>query len=182
MVPLLRIPGEAPGQGQIVLHNTGACIYCLRSYISISLCLKQSHTLSLRCTTGKEYFNVAAGLQLLCHVARRIDKLHKAGFAHRDLKPGNIMMLPHRMCWVLIDFGISAPIGKDVPLQFTLHYAAPETAAEFCAGTWTVTATAEVDAWALGVIAYEVLLGKQPFALKSETEVCSNAWFKYLLF
>ena len=117
-------------------------------------------------------------VQLLCNVARRIEKLHKAGFAHRDLKPGNIMMLPHRMCWALIDFGICAPIGQDAPLQFTLHYAAPETAAAYCAGQRTVTATAEVDAWALGVIAYEALLGKQPLALKTEAQVCFHASFK----
>ena len=117
---------------------------------------------------------LAAGVQYLCQVARSIEKLHKEGFAHRDLKPGNIMLLPSNMGWVLIDFGISARIGEDVPLAFTVGYAAPEAAAACCAGMHTIRATAEVDAWALGVVAFEILVGKAAFGPKSDTQVRSS--------
>ena len=108
---------------------------------------------------------------MICDVAERIDQLHDSGFAHRDLKPGNIMLLPHRLTWVLIDFGISARIGEQAPLQFTHNYAAPETAAAFCQGQSTMMSSAEVDAWALGVIGYEVLVGKHPFLLTPKDDV-----------
>ena len=37
--------------------------------------------------------------------------MHEAGWAHLDLKPGNVLRRPRLHAWTLIDFGCSAKIG-----------------------------------------------------------------------
>jgi serine/threonine protein kinase len=73
-------------------------------------------------------------VQVLAHVAMRLKDLHSGGHCHRDIKPGNIMLLHRKNRWTLIDFGSVAPIGKLASLSFTLHYAAPEAVEAMHAG------------------------------------------------
>jgi serine/threonine protein kinase len=49
--------------------------------------------------------------QVLVHIAERLRVLHAAGWAHRDLKPGNVLRRPTHHSWTLIDFGCTARIG-----------------------------------------------------------------------
>ena len=65
-------------------------------------------------------------LQMIEHLAQRLQGLHAAGYVHRDLKPANVMWLPRENRWTVIDFGCAARIGTSPPLSFTLLYAAPE--------------------------------------------------------
>ena len=50
-------------------------------------------------------------LQVLYHVAQRLVELHSSGWAHLDLKPGNVLRRPRHHSWTLIDFGCAAKIG-----------------------------------------------------------------------
>lgn len=50
-------------------------------------------------------------MQVLCHVTTRLQRLHEAGLAHRDLKPGNVLWRPQHLEWTLIDFGCAGQIG-----------------------------------------------------------------------
>ena len=100
-------------------------------------------------------------LQVLIHVAKRLADLHSAGYAHRDLKPANVMWLPRENRWTLIDFGCAARIGATAPLAFTLAYAAPETVRAWRGGATQESAAAELDAWALGAMAVQ-LLSREP--------------------
>jgi len=78
---------------------------------------------------------------------------------HRDLKPGNVLMLDGSRC--LADFGISryaeATTAADTRKYFlSWEYAAPER--------WRLEhAEAACDVYALGVVAYELLAGTLPF-------------------
>jgi hypothetical protein len=56
-------------------------------------------------------------VQVLHHVAHRLQSMHAAGWAHLDLKPGNILRRPMKHSWTLIDFGCSAKIGAHVLLK-----------------------------------------------------------------
>ena len=78
---------------------------------------------------------------------------------HRDIKPENILLLEGH--WCLADFGIAryaeATTAPDtLKHSMTWAYAAPEQWKE-------ERATTATDVYALGVIAYELLVGKRPF-------------------
>ena len=97
------------------------------------------------------------------HVSERLRDLHNAGFVHRDVKPGNIMFLLRRKVWTLIDFGCATRAGTDAAVSFSLHYAAPEVLQDLVDGRKATHVTPAVDAWALGIVALELFLGKPLF-------------------
>jgi serine/threonine protein kinase len=107
-------------------------------------------------------------LQLLSNVGQRISVMHEAGFVHRDLKPANVMWLPRENRWTVIDFGCVARIGAPAPLSFTLAYAAPEVLHAVEMGMKTIESTPALDAWSLGVMAFELLTGSPAFQLVTD--------------
>lgn len=106
--------------------------------------------------------------QVLAHVAMRLRDLHAAGFVHRDVKPENIMFLPRENAWTVIDFGCTARAGAAAPLSYTLVYSAPEIAEAVATGAKTVVADPAIDAWALGVVAFELLTRQSAFSMLTE--------------
>lgn len=103
---------------------------------------------------------------MIANMAERVCDLHARGWVHRDLKPANIMWLPRTNRWTVIDFGCAAPRGVQAPLSFTLGYAAPEVAIALTAGMEVVQAEPAMDAWAIGVIAFELLTGRPAFRME----------------
>eukprot|EP00892_Ulva_mutabilis_P004417 jgi/Ulvmu1/2347/UM013_0195.1 len=104
-----------------------------------------------------------AAMPVLANIAKRLEDMHNAGYAHRDLKPGNVMWLPRENQWTLIDFGAAGRIGEEAPLTFTFAYAAPEVLAALHRGESSVAVSPAVDAWALGVMIFELLTGRPAF-------------------
>lgn len=107
---------------------------------------------------------------ILTHVGRAIGKAHEAGVVHRDLKPDNIFICHNDDEEVakVLDFGIAksssgafgVPTGSATrtgAILGTPYYMSPEQAE----GTKSVDH--RTDVWALGVIAYECLVGQRPF-------------------
>ena len=96
-------------------------------------------------------------------MAKRLAAMHECGLVHRDLKPSNIMWLPRENRWTVIDFGSAARTGEVAPLSFSLAYAAPEVVATLHHGERRMRVTPAVDAWAIGVVAFELLTGAPAF-------------------
>ncbi|KAJ4170355.1 Serine/threonine-protein kinase env7 [Fusarium falciforme] len=98
-------------------------------------------------------------------------------YAHRDIKPGNIMIDDAGSTPILMDLGSVAPspipvTSQSLALQIqdtaaehsTMPYRAPEL---FDVQTGTVIDT-KVDIWSLGCTLYACLVGKSPFEMRSD--------------
>jgi len=102
----------------------------------------------------------------LREIAKGLAYLHDRGIVHRDLKPGNIF---YDDGYVKIgDYGLSKFIAlsrhsAQTASVGTVHYMAPEIGS----GNYS----RGVDIYALGVILYEMLLGRVPFEGSSMGEV-----------
>lgn len=108
-----------------------------------------------------ERFAVDEALELLLAIADALSVVHRAGLAHRDVKPGNVMMAPGGRV-VLMDFGLVLP-HADCPghrsVAGSLQYMAPEAlTGDVAEGAGTL-----LDVYALGVLGYELLTGVLPF-------------------
>ena len=119
---------------------------------------------SLSDWTARSLPDLFQGIAVLVHVATRLRDMHAAGYVHRDVKPGNIMLLPRKNSWTVIDFGCTARTGEPAPLSFTVQYAPPEVIDAYLAKHKSIVATEAMDAWAMGVVAFELLTGAPAFA------------------
>ena len=97
--------------------------------------------------------------------------MHEAGYAHRDVKPANVVWLPRDDSWHIIDFGCAARIGSRAPVTFSLTYAAPEVLAAAEINAELVEVFPEVDVWAFGVMAFELLTGEPAFQGRGNHQV-----------
>lgn len=98
--------------------------------------------------------------------AAALDRAHAEGIVHRDVKPANLLLDREGNAHVS-DFGIASTTGADTvtlpgTVLGTVGYLAPEQARG-------EPATPASDRYALGVVAYELLTGRRPFASETAT-------------
>ena len=100
-------------------------------------------------------------LEVIAQVAGGLAAAHAAGVLHRDIKPGNLLVGPGGQIKIT-DFGISyaagsAPLTRTGTVIGTPGYLAPERLTGAGAGP-------AGDVYSLGMVAYECLAGRLPFA------------------
>ena len=101
-------------------------------------------------------------LALLRQLAAALDFAHGQGVVHRDVKPDNATVDAHDHL-TLVDFGLArAADGTSLTrnnVMGTVEYMAPEVLLEQPAGPHGESG----DLYALGITAYELLVGRMPF-------------------
>jgi DNA-binding response OmpR family regulator len=104
-------------------------------------------------------FDVREAIDVLIAVADALAAVHRSGIAHRDVKPGNIMLTPNGRI-VLMDFGLFRPENAaSATLCGTPEYMSPEAVRPDTDPRDAFYA----DIYALGITAYELLTGAVPF-------------------
>jgi serine/threonine-protein kinase len=115
-------------------------------------------------------------------IADALDKAHRAGIVHRDMKPGNIMLTGTGA--KLLDFGLAKP-AVPILTGATLTAASqpsPVTAEGIVVGTFQYMSPEQIegkeldgrsDIFSLGAVLYEMLTGQRAFQGKSQLSVAS---------
>ena len=100
-------------------------------------------------------------LVYLRQMASALQAIHGVGVLHRDLKPGNVMLRPNGSL-ALIDFGLAKQLKLDVEITATgeifgtPYYMSPEQG-------HGAEVDERSDIYSLGVIFFEMLMGKKPY-------------------
>ena len=117
-------------------------------------------------------------LDIAIQIASALTAAHASGIIHRDLKPENVVLRPDGFAKVL-DFGLAKLVATESDPELatrtvlhtdagtavgTVAYMSPEQArAEYV--------DVRTDIWAVGVVLYEMVAGRRPFAGQSTSEV-----------
>ncbi len=129
-------------------------------------------------------------LKLGAQIADALDRAHRSGVVHRDLKPGNVMLT--RSGAKLMDFGLARATGLSgapgssvsvAGLTQSPTMAQPLTAEGTIVGTFQYMspeqmegreADARSDLWAFGCVLYEMATGKRAFHGRSQASLISS--------
>jgi serine/threonine protein kinase len=118
---------------------------------------------------SREHFSIDSILSLLIQVCSGLEFAHAHGIIHRDIKPGNIVLLNNGTVKIT-DFGI-ARIEKselvktrDERFMGTIHYCSPEQLTNFAA------IDRRSDLFSAAVVLYQFLTGELPFQGSSLAE------------
>src|SRR5579863_1535545 len=160
-----------------VLHDIGqqdGIDYLVTEYL-------EGETLAERLKKGP--LPIAQVLQYAIEISDALDKSHRKGITHRDLKPGNIMLA--KSGTKLLDFGLAklkaAPTASPLSqlptandnitaqgtILGTLQYMAPEQLEG-------KEADARTDIFAFGVVVYEMATGKKAFEGKTQASLIAK--------
>lgn len=139
----------------------------------------EGETLAQRLSRGALPFHEV--LRLGAQISDALDRAHRAGVVHRDLKPGNVMLTKSGA--KLMDFGLAKGIGPSASasnLTAAPTATSPLTAEGTIVGTFQYMAPEQLegkeadarsDIFALGVVLYEMASGRRAFEGRTQASV-----------
>jgi hypothetical protein len=136
------------------LEAVGTDLYMIQEYV---------HGPTLKQILGNSRLSTGQAMRVIGEVSAALEYASKQGILHRDLKPGNLFITTTGVC-KLGDFGLVKMMGGQGnfvtqvgTILGTPSYMSPEQAA----GKTEIDA--RTDVYSLGVMAYELLVGRLPF-------------------
>ena len=110
---------------------------------------------------NQELLSLGEISELLNQIASALDYAHRRHIIHRDVKPNNIMFDAQGTAF-LVDFGIAKPLT--VAQNITTPGTSMGTVAYMAPEQWRgESITPAVDQYAMGLIVYSLVTGRQPF-------------------
>ncbi|KPI45128.1 Serine/threonine-protein kinase plo1 [Cyphellophora attinorum] len=137
------------------------------TYVVLELCSNGNLTDMVR---ARSCLSLPEVRRFLIQICGGVRYMHKRSVIHRDLKMGNVFLDEH-MNIRIGDFGLAAVMvdaqDRRTTLCGTPNYIAPEILSKSGARGHDN----KVDTWAIGVIAYAMLVGTPPFQSKTQQEI-----------
>ena len=115
----------------------------------------------LRDWLERERIPVATAIDIALQVVSGLAAVHARGVIHRDVKPGNIMILPGQQA-KLMDFGIARLPLADVRTKTGLLLGSPKYMSPEQVAASDIDARS--DLFSLGAVLHEMLAGAPPFS------------------
>jgi Tol biopolymer transport system component len=140
----------------------------------------EGETLTKRLEKGP--LSVDQVLKVGAQIADALDKAHRSGIVHRDVKPNNIVLTPTGA--KLLDFGLAKPTSAlvDVAAMTATKVETPVTERGTIVGTFQYMSPEQVegreldgrsDIFSLGAVLYEMVTGQHAFEGESRLSVAS---------
>jgi len=188
--PQFRARFDREARAISALDHPNICtVYDVGEHDGLSFLVMQfleGETLAQRLERGAA--PISEALTIAIQMADALDKAHRAGLTHRDLKPGNIFLVrgggPSRPTAKLLDFGLAkhanaqaagdlsvaptlgAPLTGQGTIVGTLQYMAPEQLEGRSVDSRT-------DLFAFGAVLYETVTGRRAFEGRSQASLIS---------
>lgn len=121
-------------------------------------------------------------VEFMLQTCEAVAEAHARDVVHRDLKPGNLFLTRRAdgsPCIKVLDFGIAKVLAHDRSAEeSTLTKTTTVMGSPFYMSPEQIISPKSVDRpsdiWSMGVILYELIAGKIPFAAKSPERVCAR--------
>ncbi|MBK5291442.1 MAG: serine/threonine-protein kinase [Acidobacteriia bacterium] len=177
MVALKFLPGDDPelkqrflqeAQAAAALHHPNICTVFEIDEQHGFLAMEFVEGSTLKARIAERPLKLDEACDIAAQISAGLQAAHGKNVTHRDIKPGNVMVTPEGVVKIM-DFGLArigdrSRITKTGSALGTPAYMSPEQARG-------EEADRRTDIWSFGVVLYEMITGRLPFAGDNEAAI-----------